>query len=113
MNDTTEDNPIDQIMEIIIEQGFGGMDQAMTILINEAMKIERSHVLQATAYERTPHRWHLRHIAQQIAIHAQGTRPSRNATWVRRGYCREWTQPFFNAHAPILNSYRKTVQLPD
>ena len=33
MNDTTEDNPIGQIMEIIIEQGFGGMDQAMTILI--------------------------------------------------------------------------------
>jgi hypothetical protein len=42
MNDTTEDNPIDQIMEIIIEQGFGGMDQAMTIRINEAMKIERA-----------------------------------------------------------------------
>lgn len=56
MNNTTEDNPINQIMEIIIEQGFGGMDQAMTILINEAMKIERSHVLQATAYERTPDR---------------------------------------------------------
>lgn len=56
MNDTTEDNPIGQIMEIIIEQGFGGMDQAMTILINEAMKIERAHVLQATAYERTPDR---------------------------------------------------------
>ena len=56
MNDTTEDNPIDQIMEIIIEQGFGGMDQAMTILINEAMKIERASVLQATAYERTPNR---------------------------------------------------------
>ena len=56
MNDTTEDNPIGQIMEIIIEQGFGGMDQAMTILINEAMKIERSHVLRANAYERTPDR---------------------------------------------------------
>lgn len=56
MNDTTEHNPMDQIMEIIIEQGFGGMDQAMTILINEAMKIERSQVLQANAYERTPDR---------------------------------------------------------
>jgi hypothetical protein len=42
MNDTTEDNPIGQIMEIIIEQGFGGMDQATTILINEAMKTERA-----------------------------------------------------------------------
>ena len=56
MNDTTEDNPINQVMEILIEQGFGGMDQAMTILIHEAMKIERSHALQATAYERTPDR---------------------------------------------------------
>jgi len=56
MNDNTEDNPIEQIMEIIIEQGFGGMDQAMTILMNEAMKIERSGVLQASAYERTLNR---------------------------------------------------------
>ncbi len=56
MNDTTEDNPMGDIMEILMEQGFGGMDQAMTILINEAMKIERSHVLQANAYERTPER---------------------------------------------------------
>ena len=56
MNDTTEDNPINQIMEIIIEQGFGGMDQAMTILINEAMKVERASALQVTVYERTPDR---------------------------------------------------------
>ncbi len=48
MNDTTEDNPINQVMEILIEQGFGGMDQAM--------KIERANALQATAYERTPDR---------------------------------------------------------
>jgi len=56
MNDKIEDNPIGDIMEIIIEQGFGGMDQAMTIMINEAMKIERAKVLQASAYERTPER---------------------------------------------------------
>ena len=56
MNDTPEDNPISQIMEIIIEQGFGGMDQAMTILINEAMKIERTSTLRANYYERTPDR---------------------------------------------------------
>jgi putative transposase len=56
MNDTTEDNPIGHAMEIIIEHGFGGMDQAMSILINEAMKIERAKILQAGAYERTPDR---------------------------------------------------------
>lgn len=56
MNNTEEGNAIEEVMEIIIEQGFGGMDQAMTILINEAMKVERSGVLQANAYERTPNR---------------------------------------------------------
>ena len=56
MNNTEEGNAIEQVMEIIIDQGFGGMDQAMTILINEAMKVERSGVLQAKAYERTPQR---------------------------------------------------------
>lgn len=56
MNDTTEDNPIEQVMEILIEHGFGGMDQAMAILINEAMKIERAQALGAAAYERTPDR---------------------------------------------------------
>lgn len=56
MNDTTEDNPISHAMEIIIEHGFGGMDQAMAILINEAMKIERAKVLKAASYERTPDR---------------------------------------------------------
>jgi transposase-like protein len=56
MNDTTEDNPIGHAMEILIEHGFGGMDQAMAILVNEAMKIERANVLKAAAYERTPDR---------------------------------------------------------
>jgi transposase-like protein len=56
MNDTTEDNPMSQIMEIIIAHGLGGMDQAMTILINEAMKIERAQALKASAYERTSER---------------------------------------------------------
>lgn len=56
MSDTTEDNPMNHAMEILIEHGFGGMDQAMAILVNEAMKIERSKVLRAGAYERTPDR---------------------------------------------------------
>jgi hypothetical protein len=56
MNDTTEDNPIGHAMEITIEHGFGGMEQAMAILVNEAMKVERANVLKAAAYERTPDR---------------------------------------------------------
>jgi len=56
MNNTANDRPIDEVMEILIELGFEGMDQAVAILINEAMKIERSRALQASAYERTPER---------------------------------------------------------
>ena len=53
MSDRTEDNPINDVMEILIEHGFGGMDQAMTILVNEAMKIERANALGAQPYERS------------------------------------------------------------
>jgi putative transposase len=44
------------VLELLSEQGFGGMAQAMTILINEAMKLERSAVLGARPFERTPQR---------------------------------------------------------
>lgn len=44
------------VLELLSEQGFGGMAQAMTILINEAMKLERSAALGARPFERTPQR---------------------------------------------------------
>ena len=56
MNDRTIDNPINDAMEIIIQHGFSGMDQAMAILINEAMKIERANALGAQPYERSDER---------------------------------------------------------
>ena len=56
MNAATDNSAIEEVMEIIIEHGFGGMDQAISILLNEAMKIERSKALQAGAYERSPER---------------------------------------------------------
>ena len=42
-----------EVLELLIEQGFEGMAQALQILLNEAMKIERSQVLGARPYERT------------------------------------------------------------
>ena len=56
MSDRREDNPINNAMEILIEHGFGGMDQAMAILVNEAMKIERANALGAQPYERSDER---------------------------------------------------------
>ena len=45
-----------QAMEQIIEQGFGGLNNAVAILLNEAMKVERSRVLQAGPWQRTEER---------------------------------------------------------
>jgi putative transposase len=45
-----------EAVELLSEEGFGGMARAMTILINEAMKLERSAVLGARPFERSPRR---------------------------------------------------------
>ena len=42
-----------EILELLAECGFDGMAQAMQMLLNEAMKLERSQVLGAQLYERT------------------------------------------------------------
>ena len=49
-------NVLEQVLEILVENGFDGMADACRILYNEAMKIERTDVLQAQPYERTDRR---------------------------------------------------------
>ena len=44
------------LLELLSEYGFEGMAEAMQLLINEAMKLERCEVLGARPYERTPSR---------------------------------------------------------
>ena len=41
------------LVELLAESGFDGMAQAIEILLNEAMKLERSDVLRAAPYQRT------------------------------------------------------------
>jgi transposase-like protein len=48
--------PQNVIVELLAEHGFDGMAQAMEILFNEAMKLERAAALQAQPYERTAER---------------------------------------------------------
>jgi hypothetical protein len=45
-----------EMLNLLIEHGFEGMAWAMQTLLNEAMKIERSQVLAAQPYQRTPQR---------------------------------------------------------
>ncbi len=49
----TEDNPVDNTMEHLIEYGFDGVAEAMALLLNTAMRIERNRYLGAEPYERS------------------------------------------------------------
>ena len=55
---THRDQPtaFDEVMELLAEHGFDGMAQAMTVLLNEAMTLERTHALGAGPYQRSEHR---------------------------------------------------------
>ena len=50
------DSAIDSVLEVLIANGMEGMADAMTTLMNEAMKIERSHFLGADPHERSSER---------------------------------------------------------
>jgi len=56
MTPPVEDTVMRTAMESLVEQGLDGMGDALRILLNEAMKIERSQFLQAEPYERSAQR---------------------------------------------------------
>lgn len=56
MTHVPESNPLEQMIQVLDEYGFDGLARAIGILVNEAMKIERSEVLGAQPYERTEER---------------------------------------------------------
>lgn len=49
-------NSWNALLDLLCEQGFEGMAQVMQVLLNEAMKLERTAVLGAQPFERTPQR---------------------------------------------------------
>jgi len=49
-------NVCNEVVELLADHGLDGMAQAIEILMNEAMKLERTDVLQAAPYERTDER---------------------------------------------------------
>ena len=64
---------LDQITELLAEHGFDGLASAVTVLLNEVMKIERSHALRAGPYQRS----------EQRTGHANGFKP--RTTYTRIG----------------------------
>lgn len=53
---TTESTGVEAAMELIIQEGFEGLGEAVRTLINEAMRIERSRHLGAGPWERAEER---------------------------------------------------------
>jgi putative transposase len=51
-----DNTPIEQMLKAVIANGMEGLETAVSILLNEAMKIERSRVLGAEPWQRSEHR---------------------------------------------------------
>ena len=51
-----ENNLLKEIFEVLISHGFEGFKPVFEVLMNEAMKVERSGVLSAEPYERSADR---------------------------------------------------------
>lgn len=49
----TNNNALNEVMELVMTEGLSGMSKAFEILLNEAMIIERSRYLQVEPYERS------------------------------------------------------------
>jgi putative transposase len=56
MTRQTQCNALDSIVQLLAEHGFEGMAEAIEILLNEAMKLQRSEALGALPYQRTSER---------------------------------------------------------
>lgn len=57
MTQPTEQSTLpEELLELLAQQGLDAMPRAITLLLNEAMKIERAQALNAAPYERTDQR---------------------------------------------------------
>lgn len=69
---THQSNPelLNTVLQLLSQEGSGGLAEGIRLLVNEAMRQERSHALQAQPYERTDNR----------QGHANGFKPKTLAT---------------------------------
>jgi putative transposase len=51
-----DDSVLSQVYEVLVDSGFDGLVEALTLLLNEVMLLERSQHLQAQPYERSAQR---------------------------------------------------------
>ena len=51
-----ESNVVDAVVQLLCESGLSQMAESVRIMLNEAMRIERSRAIEAEPYQRTDHR---------------------------------------------------------
>ena len=56
MTHRVDSKAIEQVVEVLVDEGLDGMSRAFEILLNEAMKLERSQFLGAGPYEQSEER---------------------------------------------------------
>ena len=56
MTHQNQSSEVAAVVQLLADEGFEGMANAMQILLNEAMKLERSEYLNAKPYQRTDDR---------------------------------------------------------
>jgi transposase-like protein len=56
MTHLAESNVVNEVVQVLAERGFDGLAEVLEVVLNEAMKIERSQTLGARPFERTPER---------------------------------------------------------
>jgi len=56
MTHQPESNVVDTVVQLLCESGLSQMAEAVRIMLNEAMRIERSRVIEAEPYQRTERR---------------------------------------------------------
>jgi putative transposase len=56
MSHHTESDLLNTVLQLISEQGTNGLAEGIRLLVNEAMRVERSQALQAQPYQRTESR---------------------------------------------------------
>ncbi len=69
-------NALNEIVELLAKQGFHGMAKAVAVLLNEVIKLERSHALGAAPADRRTKG--LRHVFKTQTLYTgSGRSPSR------------------------------------
>jgi putative transposase len=93
--------PIEQVLELLTEQGSDGFAETLRLLLNLAMLFEREAFLQAAPYEPTPAR---RDLASGFKPKRLRTRLAAISTCVSRGYATQTSTPKHLNAAPVVRA---------